>query len=182
MADGIATTSFTGTGLVLGTQYEFIVEARNINGYSSASNSLTILHAIAPEQPSSPTSSNTGTEIVINWTAPSDNGAEITSYTITIRQSDGVTFSEDTSNCDGNDATIISTRQCTVPLATLTTGPYSLNVGDQIYIKVVATNVKGDSVASIEGSDSLVITSPDAPLNLVEDTSQRTSSSLGLTW
>lgn len=46
------------------------------------SNSVTVFHAIVPDTPSAPTTANSGTNIVINWTAPSDNGADITSYQI----------------------------------------------------------------------------------------------------
>ena len=85
---------------MLGNTYEFTVEARNNDGYSPASDSVTIFHAMPPEQPISPSTSNSGTEIVIDWEAPYNNGAVISSYTITIQQSDGI-YSEDTVNCDG---------------------------------------------------------------------------------
>jgi hypothetical protein len=82
--------------------------------------------------------------VVIDWTAPADNGSVITSYTILIAQSDGA-FSEETTNCDGSNASIISSTQCTVPLSVLTTAPYSLSLGNNVNAKVIATNVKGDS-------------------------------------
>jgi hypothetical protein len=46
----------------------------------------------------------------------------------------------------------------------------------------VATNVKGDSLESTAGSGAIVITRPDSPINVAEDTSLRTKSSLGITW
>lgn len=120
--------------------------------------------------------------MIISWTAPIDNGAAITSYTILIRQSDGITFTADTASCDGSDSTIVSQTQCTVPLTTLTAAPYSLNFGDSIYAKVIATNVKGDSIESDEGNGAIIIQVPDAPINLAEDTSLRTVTTIGLTW
>lgn len=120
--------------------------------------------------------------MIISWTPPSDNGAEITSYTISIRQSDGVTFTVDSVDCDGSDSTIVSQTQCTVPLATLTSAPYSLSFGDSIYAKVIATNVKGDSIESDEGNGAIIITVPDAPINLAEDITHRTVTTIGLTW
>lgn len=89
---------------------------------------------------------------MIGWTAPSDNGSEILSYTIKIRKSDGASYVEHLATCDGTDATIIANLECTVTLATLTATPYSLSLGDGIFAKVSATNIKGESVYSDEGS------------------------------
>jgi hypothetical protein len=83
-----------------------MVEARNSVGYSAPSASVTILHALIASAPATPTTTNSGTNVVIDWTEPADNGAAITSYTVLIEQSDGV-FSENAS-CDGSDATIVS--------------------------------------------------------------------------
>lgn len=49
IASGITTQSYTIPDLVLGTTYEFTLESRNSVGFSSISESLSILHAIAPE-------------------------------------------------------------------------------------------------------------------------------------
>jgi hypothetical protein len=94
--------------LTLGTTYEFTVEARNTNGHGNPSSDFTILHALIPDTISTPTTTNSGTNVVIDWTAPSENGSTITSYTVTIRQSDGTTYTEDSINCDGSDNTIKS--------------------------------------------------------------------------
>ena len=84
IATSIATKAYTATGLTLGTTYEFSIEARNSNGYGLPSTDFTILHAISPESPSAPTTANSGTSVVIDWTAPNNNGATITSYVVTI--------------------------------------------------------------------------------------------------
>lgn len=49
IATNVAQTTHTVTALTLGTIYEWTIEARNSDGYSDTSSSLTILHAIAPE-------------------------------------------------------------------------------------------------------------------------------------
>lgn len=56
--DGITTQSFTVPNLILGTTYEFTVEARNNMGYSEPSDSISFLHAIPPEQPIAPVTTN----------------------------------------------------------------------------------------------------------------------------
>lgn len=73
-------------------------------------------------------------------------------------------------NCNGGDSTILSNSQCTIPLSILTAVPFSLTNGDSIRVKVIATNVKGDSEESLVGNGATIITSPDAPINFVEDT------------
>jgi hypothetical protein len=147
IASSVATKSYTATGIVLGTTYEFTVEARNSIGYSSPSASVTILHALLASAPSAPTTTNSGTNVLIDWSVPANNGAAITSYTVLIEQSNGV-FSEDSTNCDGSDNTIVTASQCTVPLSALTSVPYSLSQGGSVNVKVIATNVKGDSTES----------------------------------
>lgn len=97
----------TVDSLTLGTTYDFTVEARNAQGYSQASEVFNILHALKPSKPNAPSLYNNGEQVIIVWTAPSDNGASISSYTIQIQQSDGVSYSLDTTNCDGTQATIV---------------------------------------------------------------------------
>lgn len=93
-----------------------------------------------------------------------------------------MTFTEDTVNCDGTQSDIISTTQCSVPITTLLTAPYSLNHLDSIYAVVVANNVKGSSPASDAGNGAIIITVPDKPINLSEDSLLRTLTDLGITW
>jgi hypothetical protein len=182
IATGITLSSYTATSLTLGTNYEFTVEARNQFGYSSISSTFSILHAIAPSQPTAPTTSVSGSNIVISWNLPTENGSSVTSYLVTIRQSDDSTFTEDSTNCDGSNGTILTNRQCTVPITTLITSPYSLNTCDGVYVKISATNAKGTSSTSNEGNGGQIISAPDAPVSLTENDSERTSTNLGFTW
>jgi hypothetical protein len=71
---------------------------------------------------------------------------------------------------------------CTIPVTIFRTSPYDLAWGSSIYAKVIATNLYGDSTESTEGNGAIITTTPDAPINLVENTAQRTKSTLGLTW
>jgi hypothetical protein len=50
-----------------------------------------------------------------------------------------------------------------------------------VNVKVIATNVKGSS-ESLQGNGATIITAPDEPVGLAEDTSKRDPTTLGLTW
>jgi hypothetical protein len=54
--------------------------------------------------------------------------------------------------------------------------------GSSIYAKVIAINFYGDSLESLEANGAIITTTPDAPINLVEDYSLRTKSTLGIVW
>lgn len=60
--------------------------------------------------------------------------------------------------------------------------PFSLSWGTSVYAKVSATNEKGTSSQSSAGNGAIIITYPDAPVDLEEDPSIRTYYTLGLTW
>jgi hypothetical protein len=57
--------------------------------------------------------------------------------------------------------------------------PYLLDLGDLVRATVLATNVKGDSLVSSIGTGATIITKSDAPINLAENTSDRTATSIG---
>lgn len=132
-----------------GTTYYFRVRAENQHGYGSYSSTIGITAAFSPDQPSAPTLAvNSDVNVRISWAAPDDNSATITSYTIQILQSDGTTFSEDSTNCDGSSTTIKNQRYCDVPFTTLRASPYSLTLGTDVIAKVLATNSIGSSAYS----------------------------------
>jgi hypothetical protein len=53
-----------------------------------------------------------------------------------------------------------------VSLSVLTVAPYSLSLGTSLNVKIVATNSKGDSAESPQGSGAIIIAAPDAPVNV----------------
>jgi hypothetical protein len=63
---------------------------------------------------------------VIAWVEPVTNGSPITAYKVFIQQNDFATFTEESVECVGTDAGVISTRQCSISLATLKAAPYNL--------------------------------------------------------
>lgn len=79
-------------------------------------------------------------------------------------------FAEDSVDCDGTDATIISNNECTVTFATLLAEPYLLVYGSSVYAKVSAQNVKGSSDYSSVENGAVILTAPDPPVNLADNT------------
>lgn len=80
IATGLTTTSYTVTGLTLGTTYLFTVESRNSDGYSQVSESVTILHIIEPDAPislSENTADRSATTLGLTWSAGSSNGGSV---------------------------------------------------------------------------------------------------------
>jgi hypothetical protein len=54
--------------------------------------------------------------------------------------------------------------------------------GSSIYVKVQAINLYGVSEHSDEGNGAIILTFPDAPINLAEDTSLKSGTIIGLQW
>ena len=111
-----------------------------------------ILAAQEPDQPGAPTTTVDGNYVVIDWTAPNDQGSAIYSYIILIGKSDGVTFATESSDCDGNDATIVATTQCSIPISTLRASAFQLPWGSYIEAKIIAINAYGNSAESPVGN------------------------------
>lgn len=131
--------------LVEGNTYSFKVKARNTVGFSLESSVTSILAAQIPDQPVLETRmSDLADEVVIEWTVI-DRGSPITSVQVWIRESDGLTFTTESTYCVSNDATVLSAMSCSVPVSALITDPYNLPFGSSIYAKVTATNLYGAS-------------------------------------
>ena len=119
------------------------------------------------------------TEVEISWSAPYDQGSQITGYRVLIEQSDGVTYTEEIADCDMKQNPSLS---CVLPVQTLKASPYSIAWGASVYAKVIAINIFGESFESAEGNGAVIITYPDAPIELQENYSQRTATSITLNW
>jgi hypothetical protein len=120
--------------------------------------------------------------VTVNWSESYYNGDEIISYTVLIRTSDSGVYEMELATCDGSDSTIMDSQTCTIPVGTLIAAPFNLPWGTDVYVKIIATNAKGESDESNPGHGAIITTNPDAPINLAEKVSLRTSSTLGLTW
>ena len=60
------------------------------------------------------------------------------------------------SECDGAQSTVMSSRTCSVFLTTLRASPYSLVKDDGVYVKIISVNLYGDSIYSDAGSGALI--------------------------
>lgn len=61
-------------------------------------------------------------------------------------------------------------------ISDLIKAPYHHAWGSSIYARVIATNVKGDSIVSNEGNGAIILTVPEAPIDLanIPSTTART--------
>jgi hypothetical protein len=64
----------------------------------------------------------------------------------------------------------------------LGSAPYSIPWGSGIYAIVAAINIKGISPYSSEGNGAIILTNPDAPLNLADNPSLTSGSTIALVW
>ena len=105
------------TGLTFGTIYEFKVEARNQYDYSAFSDALSLLCAYIPEVPTSVTTeieSTSATEMKVSWSLASANGSPITSFRVFVKEIGTETFTEESVDCVGSDASVISNTECSI--------------------------------------------------------------------
>ena len=175
-------TFYTAESLTPGNTYKFKVQSRNSVGYSPFSNEVSILAAQVPSTPEAPLTILSGTSVIISWLVPYNGGSTITSYTITIRESDGVTFSEDATSCDGSDPTIMAQKRCVVSFDVFRGEQFNLPWGSSIYAKVYAKNIMGDSITSAAGNGAIITTTPSAPIDLIFDYAISNAEQISISW
>ena len=138
-------TSGTVTGLTNGTPYTFTVYATNSAGNgppSGASNSVT--PSTIPGQPTAVVATGGNQQASLTWTAPTNNGATITSYTATASPGGA------TGTVNGNPATASVTVM-------------GLTNGTAYTFTVVAHNANGDGPASAASNSATPSVLPGAP-------------------
>lgn len=105
--------------------------------------------------------------MIIQWTAPSDQGSPITAYRIQVKLRAGeFDYEEQLDYCDGTSAQIVEDGYCTVLMSVFGDAPYLLFIGDHIYAQVLAINYYGESDYSQVGGGATYKTEPDSPFNL----------------
>ena len=135
---------------------DFKIEAQNSHGYSQYSDVLTLLCAYIPLPPVTVTTSNTIDNVNVIWSGPTTNGSPITSYKIFILQNDQLTYTQESVDCNGSDAAVVSNRECNIQLTTLLASPYSLVLNDPDSIKITPINIYGESEMSTASSGTFI--------------------------
>ena len=183
LTSGVTTASYTAGSLTANSIYTFKIEALNAVGYSYFSTEIMVRAAAKPSAPTAPiTSVISNTSVVITWVPPITGGSPITAYSITIRQSDGITYTTELASCNGSNSAIILTATCTIPVATLQVSPFNLPWGSSIYAKISATNVVGTSDFTNAGNGGIILTYPDPPQTLTNIAATTTASVIAFSW
>jgi hypothetical protein len=88
-------------GVNSGTTYTFRLRARNKWGLGGYSDTVDIEASTTPGQVASPTTSISGSHVLITWTEPANYGSAISAYRIQIMTGLGA-YEEETNYCDGS--------------------------------------------------------------------------------
>jgi hypothetical protein len=119
LVSDLVANSFAASSLEEGVTYSFKVQAQNQHGYSSDSEILTIKSAFKPEPPTVVTTSNNLDHVLVDWNDPDFNGDPITAYSVFVLHGDGLTYSQESVDCDGTASEVVSNTGCIIYLATL---------------------------------------------------------------
>ena len=110
-----------------------------------------------PEVPGAITVTIENLDVKFAWTTPTNNFNTITAYQILHLQTDGTTFSEESTSCNGSNSEIVSQTYCLVPESTLRAAPFSLAFDTMIKAKIRAYNVNGWSdYSSVNSAGALL--------------------------
>lgn len=127
-------TSKVITGLTAGSEYVFSISATNTLGDSRPANFASVTVPKVPDAPNAPTATVSGTKITASWVAPTNNGGStVTGYKAYLINASGTDV--------GNPVAVTTTS---AEFTDVATGTYT--------VKVVATNIVGDSARSTASS------------------------------
>ena len=142
---------------------------------------MQIYAAAIPDAPASATTSLSGTNVVVSWTAPNNHGLPITSYKITFKYAS--TYEELTAYCDGTSSTVISSTTCNVPMSVFAASPFFLNIGDLIVARVQTYNLLGWGSNSADNTaGATYATNPSASVTNLASGSATSETAIQLTW
>lgn len=60
----------------------------------------------------------------------------------------------------------MAAQECAIPISNLRAVPFSLSWGVSVYAKIIAGNIVGNSLESNVGNGAVILTVPDAPINV----------------
>jgi hypothetical protein len=72
------------------------------------------------------------------------------------------------SNCNTEQSTALS---CSIPVSVLFEAPWNLQWGDEVFAKLIAKNIYGNSPTSRFGSGAVLYIPPDAPATVTSSNS-----------
>ena len=150
-------------GITRGDTYRVRYRAQNEVGFGEYSDISYILAASIPYDPEEALVEIIGDEVTISWQMPYNAGALIYQAQIDILEVDGLTFTEDLTNCDGADQATFDARSCTFLSTVLKTAPYELVQQSPIIPRVKFLNEIGWSNWSTITSPVLMTTVPHKP-------------------
>jgi hypothetical protein len=166
LVDGVSTaTTYTNTGLVNGAGYIYRVAAINARGASIwSAGSAFVVPSAAPNAPTGLTAVSGNGLVNLSWTAPANNGALITDYTIQ-RKLDG--------QADSSFVQVVDTVSPAVTASIASTN------GTAYVFRVAAINIKGTGSYS---ANSAVVTPSTVPDQCSPPTCIRGISQVTLNW
>jgi hypothetical protein len=142
-----------------GPEYRYRVRAKNIYGWGNWSTTLVVPTGTVPDTPNkmvviNPRTSTTDftpnvKEISISWSAPRENGAKISRYTIQLYVKREGKFREYPALCDGKSSTVIINKRCDISSNVLAGTEFGYRSGDMFVAKVSATNSFGEGKFSM---------------------------------
>ena len=65
-----------------------------------------------------------------------ERGSPVTDIVVEVRESDGLSYSVETTYCSTSVEGVLQTLSCEVPVSHLVAEPYNIPYGSQIYAKV----------------------------------------------
>jgi hypothetical protein len=86
-----------------------------------------------------------GDTVKVSWSLSTNNGTPITQYKVYLKENDSDTYTQESVDCVGTDATVISNKYCNINSSTFSVAPYNIGGGDSIWAKVIAVNLYGET-------------------------------------
>lgn len=80
------------------------------------------------------TTGESGTQVTITWVEPANNGAAITSYSISLLKKDTNAYAEYTNLCNGAASAIITAKSCSIEMRVFL-NVLGYSIGDTIMAK-----------------------------------------------
>lgn len=155
----------TQNGLTSGSLYSFRYRVKNIYGFSVDYSPVADIYcAKVPDTPATPVLSNSGTDVVIDWTASGSNFSPINAYKIEFQAADGINWHQDLVNCDGTDSDVKTNTICTIAMNVFRSSPFNLVLNQPILVRISAQNEIGfSSTSTLNAATTLVQTVPTKP-------------------